>query len=526
MPTYYDIHCHLFNKDILKPRLVDLLIPLFELIGPNVLNSEANMVRVIRRLKRTVDILKQPTSGVFDHIDEAYDHELVLTPLMFDLNFADDNDSTWMQDAAHTLRQQVAMDLIEKIANFVIDRAGLNVELMEAIQTGDGKNIFDELNLENGDVFSSANYQQQIDDLEALATDSNRKTRVRPFFGVDPRRYESEEELIAKVREKCLDDGALWAGGKLYAPAGFSPTDKLLYGSEHERGGLYAFCEENDIPITVHCSATGFATVAREVVLNGHVNRKVGNAEDIAYYDNRNYRFASDFLSINPGPAEAIRERARAINHPKLWNLVLKRFPNLRLNLAHLGNSSEIMAYLNREIPFISLTPDEFYNLHSRFDGEEQDLVKSYFDEEDGRWKLNIPHTASEGESAEACEKRKRLWDVLESKGRIDNWTQAILNILHNPDYTNVYTDLSCFTEFDPEDENESISPALSRVKAELYDQLDDRVKQRILYGSDFWLNVMQGPAMRQYFLDFKNVFGDDFEDIASRNPERFLGVG
>jgi hypothetical protein len=31
---------------------------------------------------------------------------------------------------------------------------------------------------------------------------------------------------------------------------------------------------------------------------------------------------------------------------------------------------------------------------------------------------------------------------------------------------------------------------------------------------------------MENYIREFREVFGDEFEQIASQNPERFLGIG
>lgn len=528
MPTYYDIHCHVFNKDIIKPRLADMLLPLIKQIANG---DNPKLVEALRRLKNTIEIIEQPTSGVFDHLDDAYGNDWVLTPLMFDLNFADDNDTTWEQNIAYTLRQGVVTKLIDYLAPILIRLGRQDPRVAEAIGGLEDPTLIKQLRDKNRDIFPEGNYQQQINDLVTLAGNPNNGGRVRPFFGIDPRRYKGNlngktAELIAEVKSRCIGPDALWAGVKLYAPAGFSPTDKLLYGTEHEKGGLYAFCEEHEIPLTVHCSQSGFACLAREVILNGHVNFHLLPGRDkVVYYDNRNYKFRTEFLSLKVG--DAIHERAAALNHPKLWKLVLERFPNLRLNLAHFGNSDSIMDYLDRRLPefLVEMKKRDFEELLEKFDAAGQGLIKSRFFMDNRKWKLNIGFEPMPAETAVAFERRQKLWDLLASKNVVDNWTFQILEIISDQRFPNAFSDLSCFTEMDENEDVDTIVAALQRFKTEFYDVQPDAIKQKILYGSDFWLCVMQGPELKQYVKDFKTVFGAEFDHIASAHPERFLGI-
>ncbi|MBT6006987.1 MAG: hypothetical protein HOG79_14805, partial [Prolixibacteraceae bacterium] len=90
-------------------------------------------------------------------------------------------------------------------------------------------------------------------------------------------------------------------------------------------------------------------------------------------------------------------------------------------------------------------------------------------------------------------------------------------------------TDLSCFSEgmlvHSPKN-NEltfSIKEELGTFKNSFYNKLSDYEKSKFLYGSDFFLAQFFGPTMEQYYADFKEAFGDDFDIIASVNPKRFL---
>lgn len=68
-----------------------------------------------------------------------------------------------------------------------------------------------------------------------------------------------------------------------------------------------------------------------------------------------------------------------------------------------------------------------------------------------------------------------------------------------------------------------SIKEKLVTFKNSFFNKLSDYEKSKILYGSDFFLAQFFGPSMEQYFADFKEVFGNDFNTIASDDPKRFL---
>ncbi len=143
-----------------------------------------------------------------------------------------------------------------------------------------------------------------------------RRARVHPFIGFDPRR-EVRDRLVGEV-EKALDVVRLavtmygFVGVKLYPPMGFRPIGNeahLEMTPDDARAvdevllELYGWCEENDVPITAHCS--------RGVVVH----------ESFAEFPS-----------------------------PTYWRKVLDRFPNLRLNLGHFGGDSPVPDLWTQEI--------------------------------------------------------------------------------------------------------------------------------------------------------------------------------
>lgn len=102
------------------------------------------------------------------------------------------------------------------------------------------------------------------------------RTRLMPFIGADPRRPDVTRLVIDLLESKRF------FGVKVYPVMGFYPDDEGLRA-------IFAYCEKNRIPVTTHCENGG---------LPGHAG----------YYD---------------------------LAAPEHWEPVLRRFPELVLNLAH-----------------------------------------------------------------------------------------------------------------------------------------------------------------------------------------------
>ncbi|HOY68403.1 MAG TPA: amidohydrolase family protein [Candidatus Ozemobacteraceae bacterium] len=122
-------------------------------------------------------------------------------------------------------------------------------------------------------------WNEQIrDTLAAVAAvnEAANRRRLLPFIGADPRRPGVADLVIGHLAERRF------FGVKVYPVMGFEPDDERLYP-------IYDWCQRHRIPVTTHCERGG---------LPGHDG----------YYD---------------------------LAAPELWEPVLRRFPELVLNLAH-----------------------------------------------------------------------------------------------------------------------------------------------------------------------------------------------
>lgn len=514
MPIYYDIHNHIFNKNVVIRTLANVVQALLLIAD----EKEAKISKLkLKSIIKTLNIVTQQTSkDVFNTLDQTCGGEMVITPLMLDLTYTDDNDGNKGQNRRYRLRIELLFKIVRKLLS-KLERVVFDQEVKNHLdQLQEELKILDKKFKVSGDgeleLFNNANYKEQIEELEKLASENS---RVRPFFSVDPRKkYKDGIDIIAVMKEKVAGVNAKFIGVKLYAPLGFSPTDPLLMDRNN---GLYQFCSTNKIPITVHCSDSGFSCFSTQLIIRGDIN------EDgkIKHYQLKKHKFRKKFATLGVG--KAIHERATVLNHPKLWEMVLQAYPLLKLNLAHFGGSTSLMEYVEGKLPkTISMDYNKFVaSFPNSLEAYKRAKLMDCFRVVDDQVKLKREF---------AGEPHRELWDIFYEVGLIDNWAKAIHDLIANSNYPNVYTDLSSFSAGketnDPNNPGKqiyTIKNKLSKFKSTFYDTLNDYEKSKILYGSDFFLINFFGPEMKRYYEEFKEVFDDEFDDIASKNPEQFL---
>lgn len=164
----------------------------------------------------------------------------------------------------------------------------------------------------------SKGFEQQLEDVLELkkyyeAKDLN---TCYPFIGVDPRRKE-----LLKLIKKYFEVHN-FSGIKLYPALGFFPDDERLMP-------IYEYAEKNQIPITTHCIPKN----------KNHFRYRPTKAMVEKAKGRFNFFKAKD--------AEKAYDFAKYLNHPENYRHVLKRFPKLKINLAHFGGNEEWNKYLD-----------------------------------------------------------------------------------------------------------------------------------------------------------------------------------
>ncbi len=370
MNKYYDVHNHLFNKHFLGKellyRMMKELRKFIDLQKDRSLDRGADrglksVITSLKRYRKAIKIFTQKNSiAIFEEINKTYKGEFILTPLTFDLTycFAPTADREINTGAMDTIKDAIE-DEMNVMFNMVEEQTRSMSRVFNPFAENDEDILWNEFLEEKEEFMKSAAELQQTDEtpdsvgtrgifkkhtpfdgwneqlrqIKELKQHPDYKDMVYPFLAVDPRR-----PGIAEYAKANVGKGKLFAGVKLYCPNGYSPTDPLLFGTEGKRDGIYAFCEDNGIPVTAHNSDGGFATLAKSVVINGliHVNGK------LIQLNNELLKFSKAITE-----KDAIYERALAINHPLVWGKVAEKYPNLLLNLAHFGGGRQLEAAMD-----------------------------------------------------------------------------------------------------------------------------------------------------------------------------------
>ena len=96
-------------------------------------------------------------------------------------------------------------------------------------------------------------------------------------------------------------------------------------------------------------------------------------------------------------------------------------------------------------------------------------------------------------------------------------WQKEIAQLIL--DFENVYTDLSCQTDINN----------LEQIKEDYFkiDSVENKkIRSRIMYGSDYFLNLLQGAEFDTYYQNFKKVFTkDELTEMSVTVPKTFLGL-
>ncbi|MEY8843415.1 amidohydrolase family protein [Cribrihabitans sp. XS_ASV171] len=100
-----------------------------------------------------------------------------------------------------------------------------------------------------------------------------------------------------------------------------------------------------------------------------------------------------------------------------------------------------------------------------------------------------------------------------------DNWQRRIRAMITSGDYDNLWTDIS-YTLFNFED----YAPFL-RIFLTGDDKASERLRSRVLFGSDFYMTRQEKLSEREVCFRLRNTLGEEvFRQIAEENPARWLG--
>ncbi len=99
-------------------------------------------------------------------------------------------------------------------------------------------------------------------------------------------------------------------------------------------------------------------------------------------------------------------------------------------------------------------------------------------------------------------------------------WRKAILNLTQT--FPNIYTDISSLAEVKESGEENFYEITEKWLKDETINVFD-LAKERVLFGSDFSINLMETDSYNSYLNNFQNCDLSWQKNITVDNPEKFL---
>lgn len=197
-------------------------------------------------------------------------------------------------------------------------------------------------------------YLEQLDELNRMG----RKGQVLPFLGLDPRRLEVEGSAnLWNLFFRAFGEKGAFSGVKVFPCLGFLPSDPELMK-------LFEICEAKSIPVTTHCGGPEFRPLWGKTRVSGTVavpHRLFSPQRNIlkTWTDHNLCGFSS--------------RKADYLNEPRQWLPVMRSFPNLKLNLGHLGGINHWKKHFqnkrDRRLEDIHLLMEEFPHVYGDISG-------------------------------------------------------------------------------------------------------------------------------------------------------------
>jgi predicted TIM-barrel fold metal-dependent hydrolase len=172
------------------------------------------------------------------------------------------------------------------------------------------------------------NYNTYVTQLhEVLEVKKAYEKKILPFLFIDPRMGANEcmrlvEEYLNPDRPKGI------AGIKIYPSLGYYPFHPNM-----ER--VYAYAEKHDIPVLTHANKGGGAYYAGRFLPAMFTYLSFNETPESITYLNTILPSFPTFR--NP------RNYANILMHPVLYTDILRKFPKLKLCLAHFGGDDEVI---------------------------------------------------------------------------------------------------------------------------------------------------------------------------------------
>jgi|GEM_PF-797305 len=175
--------------------------------------------------------------------------------------------------------------------------------------------------------------QTQVAQIAELKRHALYQQNIYPFLGVDPRM--TGMNLLDDWVNKYINKDYGFCGIKIYPAAGYFPFDPCL-------DPIWEWAEKKGIPVMTHCTRGGSWYL-------GSFDSILGTGAFDRFGLNPNDRVEGSILArINALKKDKKMHRKNHIwcnifGHPENYKVVLKKYPKLKICLAHFGGANEVL---------------------------------------------------------------------------------------------------------------------------------------------------------------------------------------
>ncbi len=304
-----DVHTHLFDVKTVNIRyFLKRLIKDFIGLRSNepIINSDDPNIKYLKATKADLEssVLfhhKYDKNEQWSELEKELDYvENQNIPINPDIFISNEDNVRGFRDVWKA-KKILGLDNMQEVYEFYLDKFSLKKTSGLGLN---GKDLFITalmMDLETGwGVKTRKSFEKQISEYIGLG----QNFPILPFFACDPRR----ENLYDLFLEAFPENGPSFFGVKIYPGLGYSPADYRLWP-------IYEICQSKKIPVLTHCGGESVTTDSRDLLIY--------RGENEVMLEEENRQMVASIL-----------------NHPKEWEIVLEKFPDLKLNLGHFGGDN------------------------------------------------------------------------------------------------------------------------------------------------------------------------------------------
>lgn len=476
---FYDIHCHLFNRTFLAKELFALLVREIRklLLNQNrpddmavkgitdtvdsVIDKLRNIIETIRRINAFLKIgLKKNSTAIYDEMNKVYNDRFIITPLMFDLKWC----FIGSTGSAKALKSEViepALLFHQVKRELFAQVAGIKAELKSSKKTFDKAdevaNLKKEVNREIN-VLNKYVAELELSELESVESQISGKGTSgfdSPFDGFN--------EQIRQLSE-------------LKSRPGYSDRILPFLAVDPRREGI----------LQVAVNSTGKGNLFSGIKLytpNGY-----SPTDPLLFGDENGSPCLYRYCEENGIPVTAHNSYggfATFVNRVEITGDIFVDGSLVYLNHSMLEFKT-------------SLLSDGGEAIKERAIVLNHPLLWEKVMQKYPRLKLNLAHFGGD----------EQLGKALNDLDNSNLWSNQIIRLIRK--YDNLYTDLSCTSDF-------NVTERL--ISSPVY----PLIKHKLLYGSDYYLLILFDRKFEDNVKRFEALFGDDFKIIGKINASKFL---